>query len=133
MMRLATAPMTSFPVSPAWAPASRTASLPAHKTHGWKPLPLPLNPALGQMSPGTAKAAALGVMLLPTLSAAAVSYVGFRLGTKDQGIPSILGYVVGAFAGITAVIGVLAMLGIATIPSPIPPVTTEVQAPSGSI
>lgn len=115
--------MRSFQVSPAWAPGSRTAPLHAHQAMDWKPLPLPINPSLGQMGPGAAKAAALGVMFIPTAAAAAVSFVGFRLGTKDQGLPSVLGYVVGALSGITAVMGLLAMLGIATVP--LMPQTTE--------
>jgi hypothetical protein len=62
------------------------------------------------------KAVALGALLLPTAAAAAVSYVGFRLGSKDDGWASILGYVVGALGAVTALMGVLAMTGVAVVP-----------------
>lgn len=132
MMRLATAPMTSFPVHPAWA-QSKGSSMPAHQGLGWRPPKLPHNPALGQaLSPATAKVAAISVLLVPTAAAAAVSYVGFRLGTQDHGIPSVLGYIVGALAGISTVMGFLAMLGVATLPFGAQQ-TTEITPPSGSI
>jgi len=106
----------------------------AHQRLPWKPIELPNNPNLGQSSPSasTVKAVAIGAMLLPTAAAAAVSYVGFRLGSKDDGLASILGYVVGAFGALTALMGLLAMTGVAVTPFSFTPRTTteEVALPA---
>jgi hypothetical protein len=99
----------------------------------WKPVELPKNPnlELGQ-SGGAAKAVALGALLLPTAAAAAVSFVGFRLGSKDEeGWVSVLGYVVGAIGAISAVMGLLAMMGVAVTPFNFAPKATEVAALPG--
>lgn len=109
----------AFPIHPAWKTGMH-GPMPAHQRMPWKPVPLPHNPALdanlGQVGPGTVKAVTLGALLLPTALAAATAYVGFRLGSKDEGVPSILGYVVGALGGISAIMGLLAMLGVAVTP-----------------
>jgi hypothetical protein len=109
----------AFPIHPAWKTGMH-GPMPAHQRMPWKPTPLPHNPALdanlGQVGEGTVKAVTLGALLLPTTLAAAVAYVGFRLGSKDEGVPSILGYVVGALGGISALMGILAMLGVAVTP-----------------
>lgn len=116
-----------FPVHPAWN-AGRPGAMPAHQRLPWKPVELPFNKSLGQSVPstGTVKAVAIGALLLPTAAAAAVSYVGFRLGSKDEGWASILGYVVGALGAVSAVMGLLAMTGVAVTPFNLSPkVTTE--------
>src|SRR4029078_6764117 len=78
---------------------------------------------------GAAKAVALGALLLPTAAAAAVSFVGFRLGSKDEeGWVSVLGYVVGAIGALSALMGVLAMMGVAVTPFTFTPKTSEVAA-----
>lgn len=127
----------AYPIHPAWRSGS-PGPMPAHQRLPWKPIPLPHNPdldhqhhhELGQISPGTAKGVALGALLLPTAAAAAVSYVGFRLGSKDEGFASILGYIVGALGGISAIMGVLAMLGVAVTPLNLAPSGTG-PVPSG--
>jgi hypothetical protein len=109
----------AFPIHPAWKTGMH-GPMPAHQRMPWKPTPLPRNPALdanlGQVGEGTVKAVTLGALLLPTAVAAATAYVGFRLGSKDEGFPSVLGYVVGALGGISAIMGLLAMLGVAVTP-----------------
>ena len=84
----------------------------------WRPaqvLARPIPPSrLGQEA--AAKAIGIGVIALPTALAAATAYVGFRLGSKDQGFPMILGYIVGLAGGIAAFWGLLAMIGVATVP-----------------
>lgn len=113
----------AFPIHPAWKTGMH-GPMPAHQRMPWKPTPLPHNPALdanlnahlGQVGPGTVKAVTLGALLLPTALAAATAYVGFKLGSKDEGFPSVLGYVVGALGGISALMGILAMLGVAVTP-----------------
>jgi hypothetical protein len=125
----------AFPVHPAWKTGMH-GPMPAHQRMPWKPVPpLPHNPDLdvaadlGQVGPGTVKAVTLGALLLPTTLAAATAYVGFRLGSKDEGIPSIVGYIVGALGGITALMGILAMLGVAVTPlnfmQPPPPMVQQ--------
>jgi hypothetical protein len=119
----------AFPVHPAWKPG-RPGAMPAHQRMPWKPVELPKNPALelGQ-SGGAVKAVALGALLLPTAAAAAVSFVGFRLGSRDsEGWVSVLGYVVGAIGAISTVMGLLAMMGVAVAPLNFTPKTTEVAA-----
>ena len=73
---------------------------------------------LGQASP---RALATGMVLVPTLIAGVMSYVGFRLGMKDEGVPAFLGNMVGALSGIAALFGLLAAVGVATIPLPAAP------------
>lgn len=113
---------------PGWAPQS------VGLRGGWRPLPLPAGPVdiertlaqsvipgldyepeLGQASP---RAIATGAILVPTLIAGVMSYVGFRLGMKDEGVPAFLGNMVGALSGIAALFGLLAAVGIATVPMP---------------
>lgn|SRR6187401_341188 len=119
----------AFPVHPAWKPG-KPGAMPAHQRMPWKPVELPKNPNLGQAGAGTVKAVALGALLLPTAAAAAVSFVGFRLGSSkdEEGWVSVLGYVVGALGAISAVMGVLAMMGVAVTPLNFTPKTTEVAA-----
>lgn len=113
----------AFPVHPAWKLGSTGQPGPmlAHQRMPWKPVVLPPNPNLGQVGEGTVKTMAIGALLLPTVAAAAVSFVGFRLGSKDDGWESILGYIVGALGGLSALMGVLAMLGVAVTPFNITP------------
>lgn len=120
----------AFPVHPAWkaGTAGLGSKLPTFERLPWKPVELPHNPNLGQSS-GQVKALALGALLLPTAAAAAVSFLGFRVGSKDEeGWVSVLGYVVGALGGISALLGVLAMMGVAVTPFDFAPKTTEVAA-----
>ena len=122
----------AFPVHPAWKLGSTgtPGPMPAFQRMPWKPVELPKNPnlELGQ-SGGAAKAVALGALLLPTAAAAAVSFVGFRLGSKDEeGWVSVLGYVVGAIGALSALMGVLAMMGVAVTPFTFTPKTNEVAA-----
>jgi len=122
----------AFPVHPAWKLGStgRPGPMPAFQRMPWKPVELPKNPnlELGQ-SGGAAKAVALGALLLPTAAAAAVSFVGFRLGSRDEeGWVSVLGYVVGAIGALSALMGVLAMMGVAVTPFTFTPKTSEVAA-----
>ena len=119
----------AFPVHPAWKLGStgRPGPMTAHQRMPWKPVALPQNPSLGQ-SGDTVKAFTLGALLLPTAAAAAVAFVGFRLGSQDnEGWASTLGYIVGALGGISALMGILAMLGVAVTPFTIAPRPTEVS------
>jgi hypothetical protein len=117
----------AFPVHPAWKTGTPGA-MPAFQRLPWKPVELPQNPNLGD-GEGKVKAIALGALLLPTAAAAAVSFLGFRAGSRDEeGWVSILGYVVGTLAGVSALMGILAMLGVAVVPLDFSPKTTEVAA-----
>lgn len=117
----------AFPVHPAWK-TGKPGAMPAFQRMPWKPVELPKNPSLGD-GEGKVKAIALGALLLPTAAAAAVSFLGFRTGTRDEeGWVSILGYVVGTLAGLSALMGLLAMLGVAVTPFDFSPKTTEVAA-----
>jgi hypothetical protein len=117
----------AFPVHPAWK-TGKPGAMPAFQRMPWKPVELPQNPNLGQTG-GQVKAVALGALFLPTAVAAAVSFLGFRVGSKDEeGWVSVLGYVVGALGGISALLGVLAMMGVAVTPFDFSPKTTEVAA-----
>ena len=123
------------PVQPRnWRPGWTPQSVGLHG--GWRPMPLPTGPVdidrtlaqsvipgfeqheLGQASP---RALATGMVLVPTLIAGVMSYVGFRLGMKDEGVPAFLGNMVGALSGIAALFGLLAAVGVATIPLPAAP------------
>lgn len=118
---------TAFQTHPAWK-TGKPGPMPAFQRMPWKPVELPKNPSLelGQNG-GAAKAVTLGALFLPTAAAAAVSFVGFRLGSKDEeGWASVLGYVVGAIGAISALMGILAMLGVAVTPFDFTPKTTEV-------
>lgn len=76
----------------------------------WKPALLPHSPGLGQNSVSPA-----GNLLIPTAIAASIAFVGFRLGSRDHGIPSTLGYIVGGLGALGALLGGLAMIGL-TVP-----------------
>lgn len=83
------------------------------KKQPWAPIILPKSPKLGQ---------ALGVkgnIIIPTAVSAAIGFVGFRLGSQDHGIPSTLGYIVGGLGALGAILGVLSMIGVRVLPSPI--------------
>ncbi len=121
---------TGFPVNQAWKPGAALAPMQAHQRMPWKPVELPKNPNLGQ-SGGAVKAVALTTLLLPTAAAAAVSFVGFRLGGKEEnGLVSTLGYIVGVLGGLSAFLGVLAMLGVAVTPFDFIPKSSEVSLPA---
>lgn len=123
---------TAFQVHPAWKLGStgRPGPMLAHQRMPWKPVELPKNPNIELGQGGTVKAVAIGALLLPTAAAAAVSFVGFRLGSRDsEGWVSVLGYVVGALGAISAIMGVLAMMGVAVTPLNFTsPKATEVAA-----
>lgn len=117
----------AFPVHPAWK-TGKPGAVPTFQRMPWKPVELPQNPNLGQNG-STIKAVTLGALALPTTVAAAIAFLGFRVGTKDEeNWISILGYVVGALGSISALMGVLAMLGVAVTPFTFGPQTTEVAA-----
>ncbi len=118
---------------------------------GWRPAPLPVGPgnqnfmgvnipqeivnSLGQG--GSIKAAAAGVVLVPTALAALTSFVGFRLGSKDEGLPSFLGYALGALGAISALVGILTIVGIISLPNmpaaaPATPTPGPSPAPRGT-
>lgn len=118
------------PVQPmGWRPT--LSPMPVGLRGGWRPAPLPAGPGnnefLGVNIPpeivnslgqgGSLKAAAAGVVLVPTALAALTSFVGFRLGTKDEGFPSFLGYALGALGAISALVGLLMVVGIVALPS----------------
>lgn len=120
----------AYPIHPAWKTGMH-GPMPAHQRMPWKPIPLPHNPDLELGQAGAVKAATMGALLLPTAVAAAAAYVGFRLGSKDEGFASILGYIVGALGGISAIMGLLAMLGVAVTPfNMMQPSAPTVQAPT---
>ena len=118
-----------------WSPGFTPQSVNLHG--GWAPAPLPMGPeervpgkmaetlgiamavdpdaALGQAG---AKAVAATTVALITLPAVLTAYVGFRLGTKDKGLPSILGYVVGTVASLGVLAGLLALVGVVALPMP---------------
>lgn len=81
---------------------------PAHQRAKWKPAILPRSPNLGQNSPASS-------LLIPTAIAASIAFVGFRLGSRDHGIPSTLGYIVGGLGALAALLGGLSMIGL-TVP-----------------
>jgi hypothetical protein len=86
---------------PAWAPA--------------KALSRPASEKLG--APEEYSKVMTAVTLgLPTAIAAATSYVGFRQGSIDTGIPQALGYMVGLAGAVFAVWGILGMAGLVKIP-----------------
>lgn len=117
----------AFPVHPAWK-TGKPGAMPAHQRLPWKPVELPQNPSLGD-GEGKIKAIALGALLLPTTAAAAVAFLGFRAGSRDEeSWVSVLGYVIGALASVSALLGVLAMLGVAVTPFDFSPKTSEVAA-----
>ncbi len=115
---------------------------------GWRPAPLPMGPGdkfLGVNIPpeimnsmgqgGNIKTAAASIVLVPTILAGLTSFVGFRLGSKDEGIPSFLGYAMGALGAISALVGILTIIGIVAIPSfaiPAPTPATPAPAPGRS-
>lgn len=123
------------PVHAAWRPRLGNGPMQAHQRMPWKPAPLPYNPELELGQNGAQiKAAVLGALLVPTALAGVVSYVGFKLGSSDEGLASVLGYIVGVLGGIGALVGVMGMLGLAAIPFEIKPKTSEVATlPSASI
>lgn len=95
------------PIRHAWTPA--IALRPT-----WSPAQPVQTPQLGQAA--AAKAITIGALMIPTALSAGVAYVGIRLGTLDHGFPQILGYAVGSLAALNALLGVLAMIGIAVMP-----------------
>ncbi len=102
----------------AWRPAL-SGPVQANKVGPWRPARLPFNPNLRYPNLGqvAGRALAIGTLLVPTAIAAATAYVGFRLGSKDEGIPSVLGYVVGSLGVLGTLAGLLASLGVAIFPS----------------
>lgn len=130
-----------------WSPGFTPQSVSLHG--GWTPAPLPMGPeeripakmaetlgiamavdpdaALGQAG---AKAVAATTVALITLPAVLTAYVGFRLGTKDKGLPSILGYVVGTVASLGVLAGLLAIVGVVALPLPAAGGGSMVNAPA---
>lgn len=99
---------------------------------GWSPAPLPKGPSRIEETLGIAmasdpvvaplgqtageRAMAAGTVAILTLPALATAYVGFRLGSKDEGFPKILGYVVGTLASLGVLAGLLGMVGAVALP-----------------
>lgn len=119
---------TALPVHPAWH-TSKPGAMPTFQRMPWRPVVLPHNPNLGQGGEGTAKAVVLSALLLPTAAAAAVSFVGFRLGSQDDSWAGVLGYVVGVLGGLSALLGILAMFGVAVTPFNFGPKKYDVALP----
>lgn len=85
---------------------------------GWKPsraLARPVTEKLGQAEEHS-KVMTAFTLALPTAIAAATSYVGFRQGSSDSGVPKALGYMVGLAGGLAAAWGILGMLGLVSVP-----------------
>jgi hypothetical protein len=61
----------------------------------WEPARLAQAPTLPLPSGQEIKSIAASFFAVPTILAALTSYVGFRLGSKDEGVPAVLGYAVG--------------------------------------
>jgi hypothetical protein len=74
------------------------------------PVVAPLGQTAGQ------RAVAAGTVAMFTLPALATAYVGFRLGSKDEGFPQVLGYVVGTLASLGVLAGLLGMIGVVALP-----------------
>lgn len=79
----------------------------------WKPAPMKLGQTANQV-----KTAAASFMMVPAAIAGLTSYVGFRLGSQDHGIPSLLGYTVGVLGALGAIGSLLLSAGIMRIPIP---------------
>lgn len=62
------------------------------------------------------KTIAAGFTLVPTVLFAATSYVGFRLGTKDEGFPAVLGYTIGGLSALGALASLLITIGVINAP-----------------
>lgn len=107
----------ALPVHQAWRPAPAPGPLHAYRMGdraAHMAMRIPVNPNLTEM--GQARAYAVGALTIPTIIAAASSYVGFRLGSLDHGIPSVLGYAVGTLGALGALIGVLGIIGVSSLP-----------------
>jgi hypothetical protein len=111
-----------IPVQLGWRAPSKGVVLPVGPVQRWEPAKLPVS--LGQTG-GEIKATILGIMTLPTLIAAATTYVGFRLGKKDHGIPSILGYAVGTVGALATLGSLLIMAGVLKAPIPDRPTSSS--------
>jgi hypothetical protein len=71
----------------------------------------PMGFDLGQTE-GEVKAVVTSAMLVPLAISAAVSYVGFRLGSKDEGFPAFMGYGVGILGALGGLSSLMVMLGV---------------------
>lgn len=111
---MSTAPVFGTPSKiPAGSFQPKQMSFPA-----WKPskaLSRPVSDKLGAPEEYS-KVMTAFTLALPTAIAAATSYVGFRQGSSDSGIPKALGYMVGLAGGLAAAWGILGMLGLVTVP-----------------
>jgi hypothetical protein len=77
--------------------------------------PVAVNPNIAV--PGSVKAGATVALVSLMIPAVASSYVGFRLGSIDKGLPQVLGYVVGVLGGLGAFGLLLTTAGVLALPS----------------
>lgn len=103
-----------LPVHSAWSTQIRGFALPPAPV-AWQPAKLPVS--LGQ-NEAKVKTFIAGAMLIPLALSAATAYVGFRLGSKDEGFPSFLGYGVGVLGALGALTSLLVTLGVIATPFP---------------
>ena len=85
---------------------------------GWKPakaLARPVGDKIGQQDEHS-KILTVATLGLPMAVAAATSFVGFRLGSTDSGIPKALGYMVGLAGAGAAIWLIMGMMGLAEAP-----------------
>lgn len=83
----------------------------------WKPakaLSRPVSDKLGQDD--HSKVMTVATLALPAVVSAATSYVGFRLGSTDSGVPKALGYMVGLAGAAGALWFILGMVGLVEAP-----------------
>lgn len=109
-----------------WRAPTKGMILPMGPVQSWEPAQLPI-PGLGQ-TVAAVKTEAVKLMLVPATIAGLVSYVGFRLGKTDHGIPSVLGYAVGTLGALVALGSILVMVGVVKTPILLQPTTTEAIA-----
>lgn len=95
--------------------------------------PMQINLALGKpatklaQTPAQVKTAAVGAMLIPLAITAATTYVGFKLGSQEEGLPAVLGYGVGALGALGAIGSLLVTIGV--LKAPTPAITSQDNGP----